>query len=371
MSQVLGILGGGQLAMFMCHAARELNVSTIVLSPDGDACAREACDEFILSDYDDPSALQRLGESCDVVTLDNEHIPEEALLSVARHCAVYPQPGVMSRLRDRLLQRGLLTELNVPQVRFWSVDTEASMRAAAQGAIFPAVLKRRHGGYDGYGQAKVERSEDLAAAWDKLAQAPCILEAWVPGVSEFSIVGMRAHDGEIKLYPEIANWHSEGQLVRSDIPAQLPSEIASAAQNIWRQVADGLDYRGVLTIEFFVDQESTLMVNEIAPRVHNSGHVTQLVSPHSQFMAHVRGVLGMSLPDIEPVIPGTMWNIYPQHGLHDPELAQKAENQAGGRILLYGKSARPRRKMGHWLATEEERPLVSEVMKNAEHRDAS
>lgn len=360
MSATLGILGGGQLAMFMCEAARELGVRSVVLSPSSDSCARPACDRFIHGDYLDSEALQQLADDCDVVTLDNEHIPEQTLQELAKRLPLYPQAGVMTQIRDRLTQRGLLTQLDIPQVRFWAIDRPQSLRVASRAAVFPAVLKRRHGGYDGYGQARVATPDELEPAWHKLEQAPCLLEAWVEDVFEFSLVGVRGQDGECKLYPPIANWHSGGQLMRSDIPAKIPAAVSSEGEAIWRRIADSLNYRGVLTVEFFLDKHGQIMVNELAPRVHNSGHVTQLVSSTSQFKAHVCAVMGLPLPELEPTTEGTMWNLYPQHGINDPATAEKIAQETGGRILVYGKTARPRRKLGHWLGDAASRDAISQ-----------
>lgn len=362
MNRSLGILGGGQLAMFMCEAAGKLGIETWVLSPDPDAPAKKVCDEFILAAYDDAEALAKLAEHCEVITLDNEHIPENTLLDLAASVTVFPQATVMSRLRDRLSQRGLLSQLHVPQVRFWSIDKAPSLRAAARAASFPAVLKRRHGGYDGYGQIKVESSDQLNEAWHHLDQAACVLEAWVAEAREFSIVGVRGNDGQFKLYPPIENWHARGQLLRSDMPAQLLPKLKKEAEHIWKRIAENLNYQGVLSVEFFISNTDQLLVNEIAPRVHNSGHITQWVSPHCQFMAHVRAVMNLPLPDIKPLRDGSMWNLYPDHGMHDPAVAASYERVIGGRILLYGKTARPQRKMGHWLAGAEQRHEVESVL---------
>ena len=362
MNRSLGVLGGGQLAMFMCESARKLGIETWVLSPDPEAPAKSVCDEFILAAYDNAEALSKIAENCDVVTLDNEHIPENTLLDLAASAAVFPQPRVMSRLRDRLSQRGLLSQLHVPQVRFWSIDKAPSLRATARAANFPAVLKRRHGGYDGYGQVKVEKPDGLNEAWRKLDQAPCVLEAWIDDAREFSIVGVRGHDGKFKLYPPIENWHTNGQLLRSDMPARIAPQLKNEAERTWKRIAESLNYQGVLSVEFFVTNTDQLLVNEIAPRVHNSGHITQWVSPHCQFMAHVRAVMSLPLPDLKPLSAGSMWNLYPDHGLHDPAVAASYESLFGGRILLYGKTARPQRKMGHWLAGVDQRVEVEKVL---------
>lgn len=358
----LGILGGGQLAQLLCEAADSLNVETVVLSPDPEAPARQTCHEFIQADLEDQRALQRLARDCSVVTLDHEHVPLGSLSILERGAAVYPGHDVMQRLNDRLAQRSMLVQLGLPQPQFWPVDKTVAVRAAQLAAPFPAVLKARFGGYDGYGQVRVRHAADLPEAWEKLQRGPCVLEAWVDNVREFSIVGARAADGTLRQYQPIANIHTHGQLQLSQAPLELPQALAEHAAQAWATIADALPLRGVMAVEFFIDEDDQLLINEIAPRVHNSGHLTQIAYSCSQFELHVRAVLGLPLPKLELSRPAIMLNLYPEHGIVNAETAQRAREHVGGELVWYGKSPRPRRKMGHWLLPPEECQRAQELL---------
>ena len=351
--QIIGIVGGGQLAHLMCEAARPLGLQTVVLSPDEQAVARESCDEFICAAMDDLDALQRLAEQTDLVTLDTEHVPIDSLLHLEKFGQVAPGSRFMSQINDRLAQRGLLTRLNLPQTRFWSVDDPEAVAVAQSSAVFPAVLKTRHGGYDGLGQQRVAEAEELADAWKALEERPCVLEAWLDDVREFSIVGGRGSDGSVRLYPAIENLHSGGQLQFSQLPFELPQEALEEARNCWTKLANSLDLHGVMAVEFFIDAHNEIWINEIAPRVHNSGHLTQLAYDCSQFEMHMRAVSGMPLPELGEGRPSVMLNLYPEQGMTSAEAAAQLEAEVGGRMIWYGKTPRPRRKMGHWLLQPE------------------
>ncbi len=349
MSRTLGIIGGGQLAMLMSRAARTLGVETRVLSPDEVAPARGDCDHFVCAPYESFTALDELIKGCSAITIDHEHVPLGALQYVAEQVDTSPRPQGLARIQDRLQQRGLLDHLNVPQVRYRPIDKASAVRAAMRAESFPAVLKRRSGGYDGHGQRYVSDPSQLPKAWEALQQAPCVLESWLSRIQEFSIVGARGADGQARLFPPIGNLHRDGQLVESAMPFPLTPQAQREATDIWHRIVDELDHRGVLTVEFFLSEDGQVLVNEIAPRVHNSGHVTQWACRHCQFEMHVRGVMGMPLPDPEHYRDAAMLNIYPQHPCHAPDIARAWQEEHGGRILLYGKSPQPRRKMGHWL----------------------
>ncbi|MDX1496892.1 MAG: 5-(carboxyamino)imidazole ribonucleotide synthase, partial [Salinisphaeraceae bacterium] len=334
----------------------------VVLSPVEKAPASDQADEYICADYTDTQALEQLAQKCDVVTLDNEHIPQEALVALTDRVNLQPSLDTMSHIRDRLAQRNLLAQLDLPQTRFWSIDKTASVHAAQQAAEFPAVLKSRHGGYDGYGQRVVRDAEQLPAAWEELKQRPCILEGWVNYQQEFSIVGARGQRsgerGEIRLYDPISNHHEDGQLQRSDSVAGLPAELKKAAEDMWCKIAEAFDYQGTMAVEFFLTEDNQVLINEIAPRVHNSGHVTQMAYELSQFDMHVRGVLGLPLAEIQATQDTVMFNLYPEHGFDSAAAAERLESLADGRVYWYGKSPRPRRKMGHWLVKGEQADIA-------------
>ena len=359
----IGILGGGQLAQLMCQAANELGLDTVVLSPDEAAPARGVCSDFILGDYSDPKALAELVSKTSVVTLDNEHIPLPCLEFLQDKTACYPTIDVMRSVRDRLSQRDMLQRLAVPQTQFCSINSAEEVAQAQAKATFPAVLKSRHGGYDGYGQQVVKQADELAAAWEKLQHCPAILEAWVHNAEEFSVVGARAENGDIRLFKPIKNDHVEGQLHISELPYTLNEQQLTEAEEIWRRIADDMAYRGTLSVEFFITPDGSILVNEIAPRVHNSGHVTQMSYAYSQFDLHMRAMAELELPELGTGQNGIMLNLYPQHGIHNAEQAQAAQVAVGGTVYWYGKTVRPRRKMGHWLLPPELQQAAMQYLK--------
>lgn len=369
MSKTLGILGGGQLAMLLCEAAKELGVHTIVLSPDPRAPARSTCDQHLCAAYDDVEALDQLAAACDAVTLETEHLPEATLARVEQNCVLHPRAEMMRRLRDRLAQRGFLQELDVPQPRFVSIDTAEAVEQAQQSATFPGVLKTRHGGYDGIGQVRVPTAEALPAAWEKLGRKPCVMESFVDFRCEFSIVGGRSDEMGQRTYPPVLNLHRHGQLVRSEWPANLPEAAVNEGRRIWECIAAAWQGQGVIAVEFFLTQDAQVLVNEIAPRVHNSGHLTQRGANCSQFELHVRAVLGMPLPELQTQ-PAAMLNIYPEHAVNSEQRVQQLQEQAGGQIITYGKLPRPRRKMGHWLLDPGSLALAESLLQPTEGESA-
>lgn len=348
MSTTLGILGGGQLAMLMCRSANELGIDTAVLSADAKAPARADCTHFIQGSFDDTASLNRLAAVSQVITLDTEHVPDATLVHLAQRTEVQPGPDLMRQLSDRLRQRAFLRRVGAPQPEFWSIDSSATLKDAQDGASFPGVLKLRKGGYDGKGQRKVTNAADLAAAWDELGQMPCVLENWITDVQEFSVVGARGSEGQMRLYPPIDNLHIAGQLHVSRWPAPISAAARERGEEIWRRIASQWDGRGVIAVEFFLSPDGQVLVNEIAPRVHNSGHLTSRGANCSQFELHVRATMELPLPQLDVRDCG-MLNLYPEHGINDATTAQAMQARFGGEIILYGKTPRRARKMGHWL----------------------
>nr|MBV6629806.1 5-(carboxyamino)imidazole ribonucleotide synthase [Oceanococcus sp. HetDA_MAG_MS8] len=348
MSTTLGILGGGQLAMLMCHSAQELGIDTAVLSADPNAPARSACTHFVQGSFGDNASLNRLAELSQVVTLDTEHVPDATLVYLAQRTEVQPGPELMRQLSDRLTQRAFLRRVGAPQPEFWSIDSRSALEQAQAEAQFPAVLKLRKGGYDGKGQRKVRCAEELVEAWDELGQMPCVMERWIIDVQEFSVVGARGSEGQMRLYPPIDNVHIAGQLHISRWPAPISAAARERGEEIWRRIASQWDGRGVIAVEFFLAPDGQVLVNEIAPRVHNSGHLTSRGANCSQFELHVRATMELPLPQLDVRDCG-MLNLYPEHGINDPATAQAMQARYGGEIILYGKAPRRARKMGHWL----------------------
>ena len=366
MKQVLGILGGGQLATMMCEAAARIEgVQTWVLSPDATAPARHAATHFIRADYTDIEALDRLRAHCDVVTVDNEHIPVTALQHLEASLCVRPSSHTLATIQDRLFQRRMLTHIDAPQTPHWAVADDETLAQVERVAPFPAVLKSRRDGYDGYGQVVVRSAAELDQAWIDIGRRPGVLEAFIDFQAEVSMLGARTAGGETSFYPLVANEHVEGQLWRSCLPATDFFELENAARDIWLRIAEQLDYVGLMAVEFFVDATGQLLVNEIAPRVHNSGHATQRSHAYSQFDLHVRAVLDHPLPDLGEVKATVMLNLFAEHHIDSEALARDFEQAHGGRIVLYGKAPRPRRKTGHWLLATEQAQAAEAALRAA------
>ncbi|MCG3132960.1 MAG: N5-carboxyaminoimidazole ribonucleotide synthase [Planctomycetes bacterium] len=349
----IGFLGGGQLAAMMCSEARRLGLRTAVIDPDADAPAARCADRFARAALGDASAVERLASSCDAVTIDTEHVPPEAMAAAARVCRTSPSPSALAQIQDRLEQRRLVGRLGIAQPRFVPVHDDATLRAAADGLQFPAVLKARRGGYDGRSQAVANSAAGLADAWRALGRVPCIAEEFVRFEREVSLVMTRSAEGMCVPYPLAENEHRNHALRLSRVPARTGPAATGAATTgaaaiAAEEIAEALDYAGVLAVEFFVTSGGSLLVNEIAPRVHNSGHWTLGGATVSQFEQHVRAVAGWPLGRPEILFPAAMLNLYGDlwSGGHPDFDAALAE--PGARIHLYGKRrAEPGRKMGH------------------------
>jgi len=347
----IGILGGGQLGRMLALEARRMGYRVAVLDPARDCPAAAVCDAHVTAPLDDAEAAAKLAGLCDVVTLEWELIGLEAIRSAKRRCPVFPGESVLRPIQDRLRQRQFLAERGFPQTRFWPVDDAPSLQDAARQAGLPCVLKRRRHGYDGKGQRWLLRRPDVASAAELLA-APCVLEARVPFVKELSVIVARGRDGGMAAFPPIENVHHGGILHSSVIPAGVSKATARAAAKLGRRVAEALGHVGVLAVELFLLEDGRLLVNEIAPRVHNSGHVTWGACRVSQFEQHIRAVCGLPLDQPRLLSPGAMVNLLGElWAKREPRWERALARPVA--LHLYGKGqARPGRKMGHLIALE-------------------
>lgn len=361
--QVIGFLGGGQLARMMAFEARRMGYRIAVLDPDPMGPAAQLADVVVTGRFDDGDAAEQLCAASDVVTLDTEHIPAAVLSRLEGRYRVLPGAAVIGVIQDRLTQRQFLTRQNVPQPANAAADDLAALRAAVATVGLPCVVKARRNGYDGKGQARIETMHGIEAAWRAIGGVPAVVEAFVDFAREVSVLLARDRDGEVRFFASAANEHRRHVLHVTRAPAGLTATQEAEAQAIGRAVAEGLGYTGVLAVELFVTSSGGLLVNEIAPRVHNSGHYTFGACATSQFEQHVRAVCGLPLGDPELLRPAAMVNLLGDlWGEGEPDWREVMRHPCA-RLHLYGKGkAMPGRKMGHVLLLGEGvEPAVSAI----------
>jgi 5-(carboxyamino)imidazole ribonucleotide synthase len=341
----IGILGGGQLGRMLALAAARLGLKTHVYSPPNeDAPAFRVSAAQTQAAFDDRAALQEFARACDVVTFEWENVPVASVETVAGIRAVFPDAATLGVTQDRLTEKSFLDSLGLRTAPFTSVISASDATVAFHRlARDRAILKTRRLGYDGKGQAKVRSGEEIVRALASFKNAPCILEGFVDFEFEASVIAARAVDGSFAAYDPPENIHGDHILRRSIVPSRLSPAQCEDAKTMTKKIADALDYIGVLAVELFVMQDGALLVNEIAPRVHNSGHWTIDACLVSQFENHVRAVAGWPLGPVERHSDAVMENLIGEEAADWKSLAAK-----GGALHLYGKSEiRAGRKMGH------------------------
>ena len=340
----IGILGGGQLGRMLALAAARLGFKCHVFAPHPDSPAFEVVRRVTRADYTDTGALARFAENVDVVTYEFENVPAETATFLAARVPVLPDPKILATTQDRLAEKNFVTALGIRTAPFADVGSAGELPAALERIGRPAILKTRRFGYDGKGQATIENGSDPAAAWRDVGGQPCILEAFVPFEREVSIIAARGHDGAVACFDVTENEHSNHILKFSRVPAALGAQDAAEARRIAETIAHQFAYVGVLAVEMFVLGDGGLVVNEIAPRVHNSGHWTIDGASVSQFEQHIRAVAGWPLA--QPLRYGRveMTNLIGQ----EVDDYRRWLTIPGAAVHLYGKAAvRPGRKMGH------------------------
>ena len=340
----VGILGGGQLARMLALSGAPLGLRFRVLDTVADACAGQFA-PLIVGDYRDGAALAEFASQVDVATFDFENVPAESAQWLSERVPVFPNPRALSIAQDRLAEKTLFRELGIPVPAFADVPDRAALDAAIASIGMPCILKTRRLGYDGKGQFRIRSSADVDAAWEALgAQAATvglILEAFVPFEREFSVVAVRGRDGEFRTWPLTENWHVDGVLSVSLAPVRVDDALAQSAVAHARVLAESLDYVGVFALELFC-RDGVLLANELAPRVHNSGHWTIEGSETSQFQNHLRAVLGLPLGDTRMLGHACMLN-----WVGTMPDAHAVLREPGGHWHDYGKESRAGRKVGH------------------------
>jgi 5-(carboxyamino)imidazole ribonucleotide synthase len=363
----LGVLGGGQLGRMFVHAAQTLGFKVVVLEPDPNSPAAAAADRHLQHAYDQPQALHTLGQLCAAVTTEFENVPAQALEQLATQCTVSPAAAAVRICQHRAEEKRSFTAAGVPCAPYRVIADEADLTSAAAPGSFPgwpAILKTAQLGYDGKGQQPVPDAAALAGAWATLGRVPCVLEQRLPLQHEFSVVMARGADGAWVHLPVQQNLHRQGVLAVTQVPApDVPADVAGRAVQEAARLAAGLNYVGVLCVEFFVLQDGTLVANEMAPRPHNSGHYSVDACDLSQFDLQVRTLAGLPLPmprqhsaAVMLNLLGDLWFAATPAGGAAP-LAVEPDWPAvlalpGAHLHLYGKTeARVARKMGHLTIT--------------------
>jgi 5-(carboxyamino)imidazole ribonucleotide synthase len=340
----IGILGGGQLGRMTALAAARLGYRCHILAPEAQSPAGEVAAAWTQADYLDDTALHAFARAVDVVTLEFENVPVAALDRLAALVPVRPSPAVLATCQDRLAEKAFLAAQGIPTATWAPVHGLGDLESAISRTGLPAVLKTARLGYDGKGQAVVHDLEDARQAWLQLGSAPAILEGFVRFAMEMSVVIARGLDGGSAAYVPVENRHEHHILRTTIAPAALPGPAAAEAVEIARRIAEGLDLVGVLGVEMFWTQEQRILVNELAPRPHNSGHWTIDACWTSQFEQQVRAVCGLPLGEPGRFCDAVMTNLLGDEVNAWPRLLA----EPGARLHLYGKrEARPGRKMGH------------------------
>ncbi|MEO7100891.1 MAG: 5-(carboxyamino)imidazole ribonucleotide synthase [Luteolibacter sp.] len=347
---VVGVIGGGQLGRMIALAARRLGVRIVIWTGGLEAPAVECADEVIDLPFDDPEALQDFCNRVTVSTVEFENIPCHTLEKVAKCTGLFPSPYAICICQNREREKNFLRENNIPHTWYAVISSAADLAAAMKELDGPSVLKTADFGYDGKGQLKLEGNEDPEKIWAAFDAPRAVLEAWVPFEKELSVMAARGADGVTVTYDPAENRHRHHILDVSIVPARVSPAVALEAAAIARRVAEALDYRGILGVEFFLKSDGTLLVNEIAPRPHNSGHHTLDACATSQFEQQLRAVIGLPLGSTRLLSPVVMLNLlgdmWPEEMTAPDWLPLFKDGEAS--LHLYGKRhARGRRKMGH------------------------
>ena len=337
----VGVLGGGQLGRMLALAGYPLGIRFRHLGSPQDTSAGEVAEVFTAA-YEDSAGLARFADGVDVVTYESENVPVDAARRLAQRVTIHPSIAALEASQDRLNEKTTFGQLGIPTAPYAQVDSFEDLIAGLARVGYPGILKTRRLGYDGKGQYVIRREDEAKSAWERLHATPLILEGFVPFERELSIISVRGRNGETFFYPLVENHHADGILRVTYAPApDLHAELQSIAEDYAMRVLDALDYVGVLAIELF-QVGAQLIANEMAPRVHNSGHWTIEGAETSQFENHVRAIVGYPVGNTAAIGHSVMLNLI---GVIPP--SEKVLQHRDAHVHLYGKSVRPGRKVGH------------------------
>ena len=342
----IGIIGGGQLGRMLAMAAARLGYKTVILEPQGDCPAGQVANQHILAAYDEPNALEQLAELSDVITYEFENVPVDAADVLSETTSVFPPPEALKVSQDRVAEKRYFAKVGIPTAQWRIVESEGDLEAALLAFGGKGILKTRRFGYDGKGQVRFTGAEDESAksGYASIGAVPAVLESLVDFTREISVIAARDQEGDVRVYDIAENIHKDGILSTSTVPVSVSSTIAGLAADAARKLLEGLDYVGVVGVEFFVLANGTLLANEFAPRVHNSGHWTEAACAVSQFEQHIRAITGLPLGDTRRHSDCVMQNLIGD----DVDMVPEILKEPGAVVHLYGKTdVRPGRKMGH------------------------
>lgn len=342
----VGILGGGQLGRMLAMSAAQLGLSTHIFSSEPSPIAGQVANRTTRADDTDTAALHAFADSVDVITFESENYPAGLLDTLELHCEVLPPRTALSTSQDRLTEKQFLSGLGLRTAPFANVETEADLGAAMARIGTPSILKTRSFGYDGKGQVRLSRTDEAAQAWASLGAAPCILEGVVDFRCELSVIAARSRAGEIVCFDPGENLHRDGILRTTTVPApHVSGALCEKAKDLACRILEALDYVGVMGIEMFIDEGDEVLINEIAPRVHNSGHWTQDGCMIDQFEQHIRAIVGYPLGGGVRHSDVVMTNLIGDEVSRAHDLLDEPDVS----LYLYGKAdIRPGRKMGHF-----------------------
>lgn len=361
----IGILGGGQLGRMSAIAARRMGYKVRTFDPSSGACAAGIADEHVTAEWSDTAALTRFAQGCGRITLEFENIPPATVEFVAKSVPSHPSAKVLAICQNRRREKEFLRTAGIPCANFAVVSSLVELQSAVKTIGFPCVLKTADFGYDGKGQVKLPTAEaDLTAAWNKIGGAVGVLEAWVPFQMEISVLVARTVDGRTAVYDPAENIHRNHILHLSISPARISEATATEARALALSIAEKISLVGLLAVEMFV-KDGRIVVNELAPRPHNSGHQTFDANETSQFEQHIRAVCGLPLGGTMPLAPSAMVNLLGDlwRNGQEPDWT-KVLADPSAKLHLYDKGkAAPGRKMGHITVTA---PTLEEAIRRAE-----
>ncbi|QEP43109.1 5-(carboxyamino)imidazole ribonucleotide synthase [Ectothiorhodospiraceae bacterium BW-2] len=355
----IGIIGGGQLARMLALAGYPLGLSFTFLDPSQEACAAPL-GRHLCTAYDDPKGLQQLAKLCDLITYEFESIPTASLNYLAKQLPVYPPPAALAVAQDRLHEKELFRHLGIATAPFVAINTLKELQQALDSVGYPAILKTRTQGYDGKGQVRINRSDDLQPAWEQLRGVPALVEAAIPFDRELSIIAVRDRHGSLITYPLSENEHHHGILHRAF--ARPDDAMSEQAAKCATSLLQALNYTGTLALELF-ESQGRLLANEFAPRVHNSGHWTIEATPTSQFENHLRAITHLPLGATATQCHAAMVNFIGQIPPHR-QLLQLPDLH----LHDYGKQSRPGRKVGHATLCSHSRTLLEQQLQQLQHQ---
>lgn len=350
MSKILGIIGGGQLGMMITEAAKKMpdEISEIIVLDPTDNCpAAQVGATQIVGDFKDKEAIIELANKSDIITYEIESGDSDVLKSVEDKAEINPSPETLKIIQDKFLQKSFLLENNIPVPEFIEIENIEDVKTGLKKFGIPAMLKARRDAYDGRGNFKIDSEDKIQTAYDYFKGQPLLLEKFVPFTMEVSVIASRNTKGQIKTYPLVENIHKENILRETIAPARVSKNVSEKAEKIAEKTMSVLKGAGIFGIEMFVTENDEVMINEIAPRVHNSGHHTLQSSETSQFEQHLRAILGMELGSTKLKYNSVMYNVLGGEGFTGEYLPLEI-SESGVFLKMYGKKiSKPLRKLGH------------------------